>query len=138
MMMCKLKYLIVACLTAFYVSCGSRSARAQNVEGFEEQIALSDSMLLYFQQEQFDKIVRHFDDNLKQQLNKEQLATVWVQLNAQLGKYTKGELYSAEKIKAVGDKVVYQCYFGSQKLYFLLFYGKDNKIAGIFFKPQPN
>jgi hypothetical protein len=103
-----------------------------------EQLALADSILLYFQQEQFDKIVPHFDDNVKRQLNKEQLAVVWAQLNTQIGKYEKSEFYGVEKIDAVGDKIVYKSNFGSQQLYFQLILGKDNKIAGIFFKPQPN
>ncbi|MDR0714218.1 MAG: DUF3887 domain-containing protein [Bacteroidales bacterium] len=63
---------------------------------------------------------------------------VWAQLNTQIGRYGKSEFYGVEKIDAVGDKIIYQCHFGSQKLYFKLTFGKDNKIAGIFFNPQPN
>ena len=135
---CKKLFLgvVVMCLTVLYASCGSRSASSQNVEGFEDQIALADSILLYFQQEQFDKIVVHFDDNMKQHLNKEQLAVVWTQLNTQFGKFAKSEFHSAQKIDAVGDRIVFQCNFGSTRLYFDLIFGKDDKIAGMFFKPN--
>ena len=129
--------LVLFCLSAFYAGCtgsGSRNKAAAN----QEQVALAESILLYFQQEQFEKIVDHFDDKMKMQLNKEQLAAVWAQLNAQAGKYAKSEFYSAAKIGTAGDRVIYLCQFGSQKLYFQLVFGKSNKIAGLFFKPQPN
>ncbi|MDR1181368.1 MAG: DUF3887 domain-containing protein [Bacteroidales bacterium] len=122
-------------MVVFCIGCGSRSMN-RNIESAQEQVVLADSILLYFQLEQFDKIVRHFDDNVKRQLNKEQLAVVWAQLNTQFGKYSKSEFYGAEKLDAVGDKVVYKSNFGSQKLYFELIFGKDNKIVSIYFKPR--
>ena len=128
---------VVVCLTVLYVSCGSRSISPPNVEGFEEHIAITDSILLYFQQEQFDMIVRHFDANVSRQLNKEQLAVVWAQLNTQFGKYANSELNSAQKLDAVGDRIVYQSHFGSKRLYFELIFGRDNKITSIHFKPNP-
>ena len=134
----KFKCFLAVCVTLIFVGCGSRVTNVQNTEGFEEQIALADSILLYFQQERFDKIVVHFDDKVKAQLNEKQLAAVWAQLNAQAGKYTKSEFYRAEKMNAVGDRVVYKCNFSFQRLYFQLVFGKDNRIIGIFFKPQPN
>jgi hypothetical protein len=99
-----------------------------------DQVVLADSILIYFQEEQFDKIIPHFDDKVKARLNKELLAVAWAQLNTQYGKYSKSEFYRAEKLNAVGDRIVYVTYFGSQKLYFELVFGKDNKIAGIYFK----
>jgi len=128
---------IILCLSVFYIGCANSGSRDKATAN-PEQVALTESILMYFQQEQFEKIVVHFSDNVKKQMNKEQLAVVWAQLNAQAGKFTKSEFYSAEKIGAVGDRVVYQCHFGSQKLYFQLVFGKDNKVTGIFFKPQPN
>jgi hypothetical protein len=126
-------------MAVVYTGCGNTSAhKVAKDTANAEQLVLADSILLYFQQEQFDKIVPHFDDNVKRQLNKEQLAVVWAQLNTQIGRYGKSEFYGVEKIDAVGDKIVYKSNFGSQQLYFQLILGKDNKIAGIFFKPQPN
>ncbi len=129
----KFKYLILICITGFCINCGSRSV---SIQDFGDQITLTDSILLYFQQEQFDKIVSHLDNKVKTQLNKEQLAVIWAQLNTQVGKYQKSELYKAEKVNTIANKVVYKCYFGSQKLYLELFFGKDNNIVGIFFKPN--
>jgi hypothetical protein len=123
-------------MVVFCIGCSAPSMN-RNIESAQEQVVLADSILLYFQLEQFDKIVRHFDDNVKRQLNKEQLAVVWAQLNTQFGKYSKSEFYGAEKLDAVGDKVVYQSYFGSQKLYFQLVLGKDKQVIGLYFKPQP-
>jgi len=125
------------CLSALYVGC-SGSGSSKKTAANQEQIALADSILSYFQQEQFEKIVEHFDDRMKMGLNKEQLAAVWAQLNVQAGKFTKSEFYNADKVGAAGDRVVYLCHFGSQKLYFQLVFGKDNRISGLFFKPQPN
>ena len=129
--------LTLLCLSALYIGCsGTGSKNKTNAN--QEQVALADSILLYFQQEQFDKIVEHFDEKMKFGLNKEQLAAVWAQLNAQAGKYTKSEFYSADKVSNAGDRIIYLCYFGSQKLYFQLVFGKDNRVSGLFFKPQPN
>ena len=136
--MSKFKYYIIVCITIFYFGCNLRQANTANFDENKDQIALADSILLYFQQEQFDKIVTHFDDKMKQLLNKEQLAVVWALLNTQFGKYKKSEFYGIEKINDVGDKVVYKCFFGSQKLYFQLVLGKENRVVGLFFKPQPN
>lgn len=118
-------------------SCLNTGSKDKSVAN-PEQVALADSILLYFQQEQFDKIVPHFDDKMKLALNKEQLAVVWAQLSTQVGKYTKSEFHGAQKISAIGDRIVYTCYFGSQKLYFQLVFGKDNQVSGLYFKPQPN
>jgi hypothetical protein len=101
-----------------------------------DQIALADSILLYFQQEQFKNIVVHFDNKLKAQLNKEQLAVVWAQLNTQMGKYWKGGYYKTEKLNAVGDRITYECYFGTQKLHLQFVFGNENRIMGIFFVPK--
>lgn len=123
--------LIIFCLSMFYISCGSGPSPVSNVVN-AEQVALADSILQYFQQEQFDKIVRHFNDKVKQQLNKEQLAVVWAQLNTQVGKYVGSEFYGNEKIDPIGDKVVFKSSFGSQKLYFQLILGKENQVIGLF------
>ena len=135
--MYRFNFLVSIFITAFCIGCNSRQVNTTNVEEYKEQIALADSILFYFQQEQFDKIVSHFDDNMKRQMNKEQLAVVWAQLNA-IGKYAQGEFYGVGKINDVGDKVTYICYFGTQKLYFQLVLEKDNQVIGLFFKPQPN
>jgi hypothetical protein len=129
--------LIFICLSSFYIGC-SNSGSGNKAAANQEQIVLTDSILLYFQQERFDKIVDHFDENMKLGLNKEQLAVVWAQLNAQFGKYAKSEFYSADKISDAADRIVYRCDFGSQKLYFQVVFGKDNRVSGIYFKPQPN
>jgi len=101
-----------------------------------EQIALIEKILMHFQKEQFDKIVQHFDGNVKEQINKEQLAGVWERLNTHIGKYSKSEYYNAEKLDDVSDRVVYECSFGQYNMYFELIFGKGNKIAGIYFKPK--
>ena len=128
---------LLCCLSTLYYECSNTKSR-DKAEADPEQVALAESILSYFQEEQFDKIVEHFDAKMRLQMNKEQLAVVWAQLNAQVGKYANSEFYGTEKINNVGDKVVYTCYFGSQKLYFQLVLGKENKIIGFFFKPQPN
>ena len=128
---------IVCCLPILYYGCSNTGAK-NKADANPEQIALAESILSYFQQEQFDKIVDHFDAKIRLQMNKEQLAVVWAQLNAQFGKYTKSEFYSAQKMNNVGDRIVYTCYFGSQKLYFQLALGKENKIIGFYFKTQPS
>ena len=125
------------CLSVLFNGCSNTSSKGKEVAN-QEQVALAESLLLNFQQEQFDKIVVHLDEKIKQQLNKEQLAVVWAQLNTQFGKYTKSEFYKAEKVNNVGDKVVYICYFGSNKLYFQLLLGKENRVIGLFFTPQSN
>lgn len=133
---------VFLCLSVLYIGCfntGSTNRGTTNrVEANPEQIVLADSILWYFQQEQFDKIVRHFDDNMKQQLNKEQLAVAWAQLNTQFGKYTKSEFYRAEKLDMAGDSIVYLCHFVSQKLYFQLVLGNGNQVIGLYFKPKSN
>ena len=129
---------ILICLSALYVGCGSRSSNIQNLEGFEDLIALTDSILQYFQQEKFDRIVCHLDEKAKQQLNEEKLADAWASVNAQVGNYKKSKIYSAEKISSVGEKIVFQCSFEYGKIYFQLFFGKDNLVIGLYFKPQPN
>ena len=101
-----------------------------------EQIALIEKVLVHFEKEQFDKIVLLFDDNVKEQINKDQLAGVWGRLNTHMGKYSKSEYYNAEKLDDVSSKVVYACSFGQHNMYFELIFGKGNKIAGIFFKPK--
>ena len=132
------RYLCVLfCLSTLYSGCFNRGP-ADRSTADPEQVALADSILWYFQHEQFDKIVRHFDDNLKRQLNKEQLAAVWAQLSTQFGGYTSSEFYREDKLTSVGGRVTYQSHFGSQKLYFQLTTGKGNQVTGIFFKPQPN
>jgi hypothetical protein len=60
-------------ITMVYAGCGSRSNAAAKDAVNPEQLALADSILLYLRQEQFDKVVRHFDGNVGRQLNKEQL-----------------------------------------------------------------
>ena len=130
--LCLLFWLSTLCIGCSNTSTSSRDNVAVN----PEQIALADSILSCLQQEQFDKIVDHFDENLKMQLNKEQLAVVWAQLNTQFGKYSRNEFYKAEKIDAVGNKIIYQCYFGNKKLYFQLVLGKENRIIGLFFTHQ--
>ena len=100
------------------------------------QIALIEKVLVHFEKEQFDKIVLLFDDNIKAQINKEQLAGVWERMNTSIGKYTKSEYYNAEKLDDVSDRVVYECSFGQYNMYFELIFGKGNKIAGIYFKPK--
>jgi len=132
-MMCKFKYLLVVCITVFCVNC-SRQANTSKVEDNKDQIALADSILFYLQQEQFDKIIDHLDVSLIMQLNKEQLAVVWAQLNTQVGKFAGSEFYKIEKIDNIGNKVIYKCDFGSQQLYFQLVLGKENRIMGLFFK----
>jgi hypothetical protein len=128
---------ILFCQLALFNGCFnsvSRDRRAAN----QEQVALADSLLSYFQQEQFDQIVAHFDDKMKLQLSKERLAIVWSQLSMQAGKVTKSEFYKAHKINNVGDRVVYQCHFTYCKLYFQVVFGKENRISGLFFTPQIN
>lgn len=132
----KVKYFIAVCTIAFCVSCNSGQTNKAKPEENKDQIALADSILFYFQQEQFDKIVSHFDEKIQMRLNKERLAVVWAQLNAEAGKYTGSKFYGTEKFD-VGDKVIYQCNFGNQTLYFHLVFGKDNRVIGLFFKPQP-
>jgi len=128
---------ILCCLPVLYYGC-SNTKSGDKTGADLEQVALTDSILSYFRLEQFDKVVIHFDDVLKRQLNKEQLAVMWAQLNTQVGKFTKSEFFGAEKIVDVGDKIVYTCYFSSQKLYFQLVFGKENQVVGLFFTPQPN
>ena len=101
-----------------------------------EQIALIEKVLLHFQEGHFDKIVSYFDDNVKTQINEGQLAAVWERMNTQIGKYSTSEFYKAEKLINIGERVVYKCNFGTYQMYFELVFGKDNKIAGIFFKPK--
>jgi hypothetical protein len=134
-----IKYLLVVFTVSllFEFGCNSHQTNTTKTEeGNKEQIALADSILSYFQQEQFDKIEFHFSDKLKAQLNKEQLAVVWAQLNTQAGKYSNSQFYKAEKVNAIGDRITYECYFGTQKLYFQLVLGKDNQIIGLFFMPN--
>ena len=131
----KYKYLIVACITVLCLGCNLRRANTSEVEDNKDLIVLADSILFYFQQEQFDKIVDHFDVILNMKLNKEQLAVVWAQLNTQVGTYTRSEFYSLEKVNDIGNKVIYKSYFGSQQLYFQLVVGKENQIKGLFFTP---
>ena len=128
---------ILLCLAILCNGCSNTSSRDKAVAN-PEQVALADSILLYFQEEQFDKIVVHFDDKMKWALNKEQLAVAWAQLSIQFGTYTKSDFHSAQKINNVGDRIVYTCYFGSRKLYFQLYVGKENQVIGMFFKPQLN
>ena len=128
---------IIIILTALCIGCSNKGA-GDKTAADPEQIALTENILLYFQQEQFDKIVEHFDARMKLSLNKEQLAVVWAQLSTQVGTYTKSEFHSAQKINNAADMIVYTCYFGSQKLYFQLVFGKDNQVRGMYFKPQPN
>ena len=134
----KLGYIcVLCCLSVLYYGCSNTGSRNKaNVN--PEQITLAENILSYFEQEQFDKIVEHFDAKMRLQMNKEQLSVAWAQLNTQFGKYTKNEFHSAQKVNNVGDMIVYTCYFGSQKLYFQLVYGKENIVLGMFFKPQPN
>ena len=129
-------FCIIYCLSILFFGCSNKAKDKANAN--PEQIVLAESILSYFQQEQFDKIVEHFDDKMRLLMNKEQLAVVWAQLNTQFGKCTKNEFHSTQKVNNVGDMIVYTCYFGSQKLYFQLALGKENKIIGIYFKPQPN
>ena len=125
------------CLSALHSGCFNRTPADRSLAD-SKQLALADSILWYFEQEEFDKMVRHFDDKLKIQLSEEQLAVIWAQLNTQFGKYTNSEFYGTQKLDAVGDRVVYQSHFGSQKLYLQLVFGKDNRVIGLFFKTQPS
>ena len=128
---------VISCLSILYYGCSNTSSKDKAGVNLE-QVALADSILTYFQHEQFDKIIDHFDDMLKLQMNKEQLSVIWAQLNVQVGAYTKNEFYGSEKINNVGDKIIYTCYFGPHKLYYQLILGKENRVIGLFFKPQQN
>ena len=142
---------VLFCLTVLFSNCSNSGSKTStekadvgsgNVTSTEkgsanpEQIALTESILSYFQEGHFDKIVLNFDDNVKAEINEKQLAAVWERLNTHIGKYSKSEFYNVEKLNDVGDRVVYECYFGLQKLYFELIFGKENKISGISFKPK--
>ena len=131
-----ISFSIICCLSVLFFGCSNKEKDKANAN--PEQIALAESILSYFQEEQFDKIVEHFDAKMRLLMNKEQLAVVWAQLNTQFGKYTKNEFHSVRKVNNVGDMIVYTCYFGSHKLYFQLMLGKDNQMIGMYFKPQPN
>ena len=111
-------------------------ALAEKVSVTPEHIALVEKVLLYFQQEDCGKIVPYFDDTVKSQINEEQLSAVWERLNTHIGKYSNSEFLKAEKLADIGDRVVYECSFGTHKMNFELVIDKENKIAGIFFKPQ--
>jgi len=131
-----LKYFVVVCLAVLCVSCGSRSGNMRFVEDENsERRVLANSILSYLQQEQFDKIVAHFDNNLRMQISKEQLAVIWAQLNVQFGEFSGGEYFITETIANVGEKVIYTTTFGGQRLFFELVFGRDNQIIGIFFRP---
>ena len=101
-----------------------------------EHIALIEKVLLHFNQDECGKIVSHFDNKVKSQINEGQLTAVWERMNSQIGKYSNSEFLKAEKLPGTGDRVVYECHFGIYKMNFELVIDKDNKIAGIFFKPQ--
>lgn len=139
----KIHLCLVLSLLVVCIMCNACTTKNQNTEDirpteFSEQIALTESILVCFQQEKFDEVEKHFSNNMRKQLSKEQLAVLWAQLNSQFGKFSKSRFYSAEKLHVIGDKIVYQCDFGSQQLYFQLVFGKDNRISGLFFKTHPN
>ena len=110
-------------------------ALAEKVNANPEHIALTEKILLYFQQEQFDKIAFYFDDIVKTQIKDGQLSGVWERMNTQIGKYSKSEFSKAENLNDIGDRIVYKCYFDSYEMNFELVINKENRIAGIFFKP---
>jgi hypothetical protein len=114
----------------FILSCSSNGTIIN-----PEQKHIVDTVLLYMQQEKFDKVVSYFDESIKIQLNKEKLASVWAQLQVQVGKYEKSEFFKSQKIDKIGTKVIYKSYFGSTKLNFEVIFGKENKIIGMFYKP---
>jgi len=111
-------------------------ALAEKVNAKPEHIALIEKVLSHFQQEQFDKISFYYDDTVKEQIKDGQLAGVWERMNTQIGKYTKSEFSKTENLNDIGDRIVYKCYFGEYEMFFELVINKDNRIAGIFFKPR--
>ena len=110
-------------------------ALAEKVNAKPEHIALIEKVLSHFQQEQFDKIAFYYDDTVKEQIKDGQLAGVWERMNTQIGKYTKSEFSKTENLNDIGDRIVYKCYFGEYEMFFELVINKENRIAGIFFKP---
>ena len=100
-----------------------------------KHIALTEQMLLHFEQEQCDKIVLHFDDNVKSKIKESQLSGVWERLSTHYGKYSNSVFHNAEILND-RSKVVYECNFAMRKMYFQLVFDKDNKIADISFNPK--
>ena len=58
-------YLIILfCLTVIYSGCSNTKSKDKALAD-PTQVDLTENILKYFQEEQFDKIFEHFDDNMK-------------------------------------------------------------------------
>lgn len=125
-------YLMVSMLL-IAIACNSNSQNESLAyDGFNQKVA--DSVLHYLQEEKFDLVYNKFDNVISRQLNEEQLAVVWAQINGQFGKFVKTIDIRTEKSN-YGETVVQKCEFEKANLNFTLTFGKGGRIVGIYFKP---
>jgi len=113
-----------------------------SAEGDSEVIALASEMLDAIIAGDYEKATENFDDAMKEQLSPEALKEVWEkQLVGAAGAFKeKGE--AVQKQVEEGGKtfecVVIKCEFEKMPLFCQVAFDSENKVAGLYFKPEDN
>ena len=113
-----------------------------SAEGDSDVIALASEMLDAIIAGDYEKATENFDDAMKEQLSPDALKEVWEkQLVGAAGAFKeKGE--AVQKQVEEGGKtyecVIIKCEFEKMPLFCQVAFDSENKVAGLYFKPEDN
>ncbi len=117
-------------ISLFFV--GMAVSKAQNADF--QYINESKTLVRYFVEEKYDSVYARFDANMKQQLSKEYLETIWKQIESKYGLF---ETIKASQLLPNDELWMVDVVIGfvNQDVSAKITYDSTNKIAGIFFTP---